>query len=74
VGYTDLRAIFDSLFPAYSTKKSMKEEIKATLELLNTVGELLRTDGAGCYYLFITFRLLRNEYGMARADAKRDMD
>lgn len=52
VGYTDLRAIFDSLFPAYSTKmkpveltKSMKEEIKANLELLNKVGKLLRMDG-----------------------------
>lgn len=45
VGYTDLRAIFDSLFPAYSSKcKSSDSEAMHIVEILNYVNGFLNAN------------------------------
>ena len=45
VGYTDLRAIFDSLFPAYSSKcKSSDSEAMHIIEILNHVNGFLNAN------------------------------
>jgi hypothetical protein len=45
VGYTDLRAIFDSLFPAYSDKcKSSDSEAMHIIEILNHVNSFLNAN------------------------------